>query len=212
MKLQSCSGQHRWGISRVFSGDDSLPDGDGQTDDGPAHDAGRPEVLVQGAHGRGGHVGEVDDGPPKGDLECVQDEAGLAAVEALHPAVMLRQKLVAYNERGLASLQAWPTWISIPCQKRRSSNARSSGLGGYFTHHAESNGVGSGHGHIRPYHTSHGQPYGPHDQQQLEDVRIGLVLGVKNAHFVDVGGIVALEKVCVKIGRDRLRAEVGKAR
>lgn len=104
MTLDSCSGQHRWGVSRVSSWGGSLPDEDGQTDDGPSHDAGRPEVLVQGAHGRGGHVGEVDDGPPKGDLERVQDEAGLATVEALHPAVVLRQKLVAYNERGLASL------------------------------------------------------------------------------------------------------------
>lgn len=157
-------------------------------------------------------MGEVDDAPPEDNLERVEDEAGLAAIETLHPAVMLRQKLVADNERGLASLQARPTWISIPCQRRRPSNARSSGFGGSFTHHAESNGVGSSHGHIRAYHTSHGQPYGSHNQQQLEDVRLGLVLGVKETHFFDVGGIVTLRVLCLKIGRDRLRAEVGEAR
>lgn len=92
-------------IRRGAEGEVGEHDGHGQGDDGPCEDAAGDEVLVEGAHGCRCHLGEVDDDAPEADFEGVEDEAGLAAAEALELAVVLGQELVADDEEGLAALE-----------------------------------------------------------------------------------------------------------
>lgn len=75
-----------------------IPDSRRDPNDGPAKDAARAHGLVQGASGAGSHLRKVNDDGPEANLERVEDEVCLAAMEAHATANMLRQELVADDE------------------------------------------------------------------------------------------------------------------
>lgn len=82
-----------------------VPDGHSKSDNSPSKNTARRQRAAQGTHFRSNHLRKVDDSAPKSNLEGVEDQVRLAAIEAGKFAGMFRQKLVADDDDRLAALQ-----------------------------------------------------------------------------------------------------------